>query len=86
MTTKLHEILAVEADQEGTFKRIFDEAVHTFKTKADHFIGTIKKLQMFESSREKENTSENKEMVTTVNDKINYVVDHAIRFFDVVFQ
>jgi hypothetical protein len=83
---KLHELLAVEADLEGAYKRIIEEALVTFTKKPDHFLGQDKILEMFDEDRKKENTTEHKEMVTTVPDKLNYVMEHVIRFYDALYQ
>ena len=83
---KLHELLAVESDLEGAFKRICDEAITTLSKKPDHFISFQKVLEMFDDSKKQENLSEQKAMVTTVFDKLEYVAEHGIRYIDVVYQ
>jgi len=83
---KLHELLAVEGDLEGTFKRIVEEAIHTLSGKPDHFRAIQKKLEMFDAAKSQENLEERKEMVTTVLDKLDYVAEHSIRYFDAVLQ
>lgn len=84
--SKLHEILAVETDQEGAFKKVIEEAVGTFTKRADHFMGQNKKLIMFDDSKQNENLEENKEIVTTVLDKLKYVSDYVVRYLDIVYQ
>jgi hypothetical protein len=79
---KLHEILAVEGDLEATAKKIINEAISTFSKKAEHFIEMQRDLKMFNDDRSNENTSERKEMVTTVNDKLGYVKTSVSRYFD----
>jgi len=83
---KLHELLAVEGDLEGTFKRIVDETIHTLSGKPDHFVAIQKKLEMFDEAKAQENLEERKEMVTTVLDKLDYMAGHSIRYFDAVLQ
>jgi len=83
---KMHEILAIETDQEGTFKKVREEAIVTLSKKSDHFIAFQKSLEMFDEAAKQENFVEQKEMVTTVKDKLSYVAEHGIRYFDVVFQ
>lgn len=73
MTAKLHEILAVEGDLDGTAKLVMDEAVATFSKKPDHFVRLERTQEMFDEDRQRENTSESKEMVTTVADKLDYL-------------
>ncbi len=84
--SKLHELLAVETDVESTYKKVVDEAINTFIKKTDHFIGTHRELSMFDESKQNENITEHKERVTTVKEKLDYVKDFAVRFFDVVLQ
>lgn len=84
--SKLHELLAVETDLEGTYKRIVEEATNTFSKKPDHFQGFIKKLEMFDEAKSNENIDEYKEMTTTVDDKLEYVSEHAVRYIDAVLQ
>jgi hypothetical protein len=83
---KLHELLSVESDLEGTANKIREEAIHTLAKKPDHFISMQKKLEMFDESKSNENLEERKEMVTTVKDKLDYVAEHHIRYIDAVFQ
>ena len=83
---KLHELLAVEADREGNYKRVRDEAVITFTKKMDHFIGQIRRLAMFDEADQNLNTEERKELVTTVDDKLTYVQDSLQEYLDVVLQ
>ncbi len=83
---KLHELLAVETDLKGTFKRIVEEGIVTFSKKPDHFIGQHKKLEMFDESKQNENLEEHKELVTTVKDKLDYIQEHVVRYLDVLIQ
>lgn len=80
--TKLHEILAVEGDLEATAKKLTNEAINTFSKKAEHFIEMQRDLLMFDDDRQRENTSERKEMVTTVADKLTYVRNSVSRYFN----
>lgn len=82
---KLHEILAVEADLRQTAIKVTDECLRTFKDKATHFMKHHRRLKMFEQDNV-EHVEENKEMVTTVADKLSYVEDHIIRYYDAVLQ
>lgn len=84
--SKLHELLAVETDLESTYKKVLEEAMVTFTKKADHFMGTHKELVMFDESKQNENLTEHKEMVTTVDDKLDYVKDFIVQYFDAVLQ
>ncbi len=84
---KLHEILAVEGDLEGQFKRILAEALSVFK-KGEHFQGFTRTLSMFDEERkhEEEASFEHKDLTTTVRDKLNYVSDTITNYLDVVAQ
>ena len=82
---KLHELLAVEGDLEGTFKKILAEAKVTFEKRVAHFFEIHKKLEMFAEDA-KEAPEEHQEMVTTVQDKLDYVREHVVRYFDAVLQ
>lgn len=84
---KLHEVLAVEGDLAGEYKKILEEATTVFK-KGEHFMGFTKLLQMFDESRkhEEEAAKEHRELTTTVNDKLSYMSRAVIRYFDAVAQ
>lgn len=85
---KLHEVLAVDSDLAETAKKIAAEALGTFMKKADHFFGATKRLEMFDESRkqEEEGASESKELVTTVQEKLDYVAEHIVRHLDCLAQ
>lgn len=85
---RLHEVLAVEADLEGTAKKVIGEARTTFSKKHDHFLGHRKSLRMFDEQRKHEEAGaeEHKELVTTVPDKLKYVQGKVVRWFDALLQ
>lgn len=84
---KLHEVLAVEGDLEGQYKRIVDETMRTFN-KAELFTGKHKTLQMFDDSRQKEAEAaeEDQQLTTTVRRKLEYTWDAITRYLDCVLQ
>lgn len=89
----LHEILAVEVDVQGVAKKIIPETVHTFKEKANHFLGAHRTLKLFnggdnEAATEAAEKAEeqHQEMVTTVHDKLQYTLEQVTRYYDVVLQ
>lgn len=82
---KLHELLAVEGDLDGTYKKVLEEAKNTFAKKPAHFFGRHKKLEMFDENAPKA-PDEFQEMVTTVHDKLEYVGGHVVRYLDAVLQ
>lgn len=82
--TKLHEILAVEPDLEGTAKKVTKEGEKTFE-KGALFIGFEKSWEMFAEERSKEAPPpERQNMETTVHDKLAYVCGHLARYYDSV--
>jgi hypothetical protein len=84
---KLHEILAVEGDLEGEYKKILDEALVVFK-KGEHFVGHVKTLTMFDDARKHEETAakEVRALTTTVPQKLSYIAGAIKKYFDVVAQ
>jgi hypothetical protein len=85
--SKLHEILAVEGDLEGLYKRILEETKTTFDKKTDHFIGFHKRCEMFDAGEQtKAPDDEHKELVTTVYKKLDYLAEHVTRYLDCVLQ
>lgn len=83
---KLHELLAVEGDLQGLFNRILGETSTTFDKKEEHFTEHTRDLKMFDESRQKENVSEHKVMMTTVDEKLRYAKGPIIRYLDAVLQ
>lgn len=85
---KLHELLAVEGDLEGVAKKVVDEASVTFTKKGEHFQGFHKTLQMLDDERQHEEApaEERRELVTTVQDKLDYVSDFISEWWDAVLQ
>lgn len=85
--SKLHEVLAVEGDLAGQYKKIVTEATATFK-KGEHFIGATKTLTMFDDARKHEEEAgySHRELSTTVKEKLGYVSDTVVRYFDAVMQ
>jgi hypothetical protein len=82
---KLHELLAVEQDLGGTFNNILKETYDTFSKRADHFQGYNRRLQWHKDG-EPDAPEENKDMDSTVQQKLDYQETHVIRFFNAVLQ
>lgn len=81
---KLHEVLAVEGDLDGTFKKLQDETKKIFG-KPSMFIGMHKSCRMFDA----EDTAppdEFQEMVTTVQDKLDYLAEAGVKYYNAVYQ
>lgn len=85
---KMHELLAVEGNLVGVFTKVVKEASVTFTKKPDHFQEHHKELRMFDSDREYEEAAaeEYKAMVTTVDDKLEYVWGHVTNYVDLLMQ
>ena len=69
MSTKLHEILAVESDRDAAATAVIEETITTFTKKPDHFLGKHSVYKPFEENSE-EVEEVTKEMVTTARDKL----------------
>lgn len=87
-SAKLHELLAVEVDLDTTVKKVMTEAVATFTKKQEHFLGYRKSLRMFDEHRkqEEEAATESKALVTTVDDKLDYVYKSVSKYWDAILQ
>jgi len=83
--SKLHELLAVESDLDNVQKTIVGEAQNTFTKKPHMFFGFEKRLENYNESAP-EAPRERQELTTTVTDKLEYVNEHIIRYFDAVLQ
>lgn len=82
MSTKLHEILAVEADRESAATAILAETSNTLSKKPDHFTGKHTKYTPFsETAMDGEESS--KEIVTTVRDKLTHCFSICGRAIDI---
>ena len=85
---KLHELLAVEGDLEGTYKKIVDETAVTFEKKPGLFFGFHKALEIFAEQDAAKNQApdEYQELTETVQSKLDYMAAHVQRYLDVVLQ
>lgn len=85
---KMHEILAVESDREDVAKKITTETINTFSKKPEHFQGHTKSLKFFDEERNSNEggQTEEKMLVTTVDEKLNYALESVARYYDVVLQ
>lgn len=88
--TKLHEVLAVEADKEGIAKKVLQESVQVFKSKHHLFTGFDKSLSM--DSDDEGNASlqaaskESQRVETTVGERLDYTETALVDWLDVVLQ
>ena len=81
---KLHQILAVEADLEGKYKRICEESKKTFG-KGAMFTGSHRKLVSFDDNAP-DFPEENQAITTTVNARIEYTNKSIAKYFDALVQ
>lgn len=84
--TLLHELLAVEPDVVNVTTSVLDEALITFSKKTDHFIGQARAVKHLEETRSNEDVNDSKAIVTTVDDKLDYVLKNTARLYDVLLQ
>lgn len=83
---KLHELLAVEGDLEGAFKKILAESAAAFTKKVSElFYGAIRTLRLFDDEAQV-TEPEHKHMTTTVKKRLDYQQEHVIRYLDAVLQ
>jgi len=83
--SRLHQILAVESDLEGKYKRTCEETKKTFG-KAAMFTGAHRKLVSFDDSDKTEWPEENQAMTTTVHERMDFTGDVISKYFDALFQ
>jgi len=82
---KLHELLAVEGDLEGTYKGILQETETQFTKHPDRYWGQNQRTELFDANAPTE-ADDHKEMDDTVNDKLEYSTGHIVRYLDAVLQ
>jgi len=84
----LHELLAVQGDLEGKYKRILEEATETFTKRKTHFSGYHKTLRMFAETDKMQEAAgeEHKELTDTVDAKLNYIQSDIVRLMDALLQ
>jgi hypothetical protein len=82
---KLHELLAVESDLEGTYNRILKETGTNFIKHPDRYFGKHLRVDFFDENSPKE-ADVHKEMDDTVNSKLKYSQKSVVRYLDAVLQ
>ena len=88
MSKKMHELLAVESDLQKMFQETARETKNTFSKKIELFRGHSKTLKMKNEDRsfEESAAAENKEVTSTVAEKLHYTSEAAVRYFDALLQ
>ena len=86
--SQLHEVLAVDKDLEQVSSKVVGEATVSFSKKTELFTGHVRTLKMFDENRKNEESGqiEVKELSTTVPEKLSYVAEHLVRYFDALAQ
>lgn len=82
---ELHQLLPVESNLQGLSKQIIAEAAETLRKK-ERFMGSVKRLEMFDANRSGEEITEVQDITTTVADKLAYVQEAVIRYYDAYVQ
>ena len=84
----LHELLAAEKDVVGKATKIINEGRETLSKRHDHFTGFVKRYEAIleELKVKEEEQSERRELVTTVFDKLGYVLDAVKDVIDIRLQ
>lgn len=85
---KLHELLAVEGDKKGIADKVLNEGKVTFTKRADHFTGHVKTIKFFDEARNdlEGGECERSEIVTTVMDKLQYIMGSVAEYYDITLQ
>jgi len=84
---KLHELLAVDTDLRQEKLKIAAEGHKAFKDKPHLFLGSLRKLEMFDEHRKKEEAEEEGSVAnTTVWEKLGYIQGFFRRFWDARLQ
>ncbi len=82
MANKLHELLAVEQDRKNKANQTLGETKNNFTKKDTYFEGMTKKYVSLEESENEQIPDENKEIVMTVKDKIQEMLEAVITAID----
>jgi len=82
---KLHEVLAVESGLKATSAKVINEAKKTFTDKRGHFLGQYRHYEKLVEGT-LEYAPEEKQMDSTVIDKLDYVKEHVIRAINAIYQ
>lgn len=84
--TKLHELLAIDADLNNIATNMLRDAQVTFTKRIEHFQGFTKSTHYLDEAKADLNTEENKEVPTTVDTRLEYALQHLTKLYDVLIQ
>lgn len=82
---KMHQLLAVESDLEGKYKRICEETKKAF-AKPALFTGYHRKLELFVDDDGMTYPEEHHDMTTTVKKRLEYTGGPIKEYFDALYQ
>jgi len=82
---KLHELLAVESSLEKATRKLREESIQTFG-KENLFKGAIKRLIMFKDEDKNSETEEHIELVTTIDENLDYLVKPMAKYWNTVLS
>jgi hypothetical protein len=83
---KLHELLAVQTNLDGQYNAMKDETIKVFK-RAEAFTKTVTEKKHFNDEDSKLDVSETKDITTTVDERLKYLLTGAFtRYLDVSYQ
>lgn len=84
---KLHELLAVEGDNERIAKKVTSETAVAFTKKQNLFEGFERKLELFaDTGEDTSGSDEHMHMETTVQDRLTYTARHLGKYWDTVYR
>lgn len=84
--TKMHEIIAAEPSVTAAYNNIREETLKVFD-KPDHFLRTTTTKTHFDSEQSRLDVTETKDMVTTVKDRMKYMLEGSFtRYVDIQLQ
>jgi hypothetical protein len=83
---RLHEVLAASGALATTAKKINDEANGTLSKKPELFLRTVTSVEHLAEDERSLDTTDTKEMTTTVFEKLDYIVRANVRAFDIYLQ
>ncbi|MDJ1467375.1 hypothetical protein QNI19_18245 [Cytophagaceae bacterium DM2B3-1] len=85
-TTKLNVLLAKTDHLQSIFRKLIEDYVKFFKTKQGEFRGERKTYQALPDTVDLPNERKNELVVTTVTEKLDWLVDNSKEYLDALFS
>lgn len=82
---RLHELLAVEGDLEGSYKKVLDDTAMKFTSDASLFFGSVRTMEWIEEGHPPQ-PPDYQELTTTVDKELTLQEEEIIRYFDAILQ